>query len=121
MTEFETHPDGEGGYVVGDDSAEYEVPNPYPDFTVPSQVQFPMKAVLRTIVAYVLGLLSTLLIRAVPSIEHLVLQAGPALTDAITNAITIGFGAFYTWLMTREWVNHLLTKIGLGARPARAI
>ena len=92
-----------------------------PDFNLPTQTQFPLKAVLRTVVAYVLGIACAALIKAIPGIEALVMQAAPYLVDSLTQGLAVLIAGFWTWVMARPRVNAFLTWIGLGAAPRRAI
>ena len=88
---------------------------------VPTQTQFPLKAVLRTIVAYLVGLGLAWTARQVPGVESILAQLTQPLIDAITNGAPVALAGFITWLMTRPKINAILTKIGIGAKPKRAV
>ena len=92
-----------------------------PDLSLPTQTKYPMHAVIRTVVAFVLGLGTTWLIREIPSVGQLMQEIGPDLVTAVTNFLIVAAGGFYTWLMSRPRVNEFLTMIGLGATPASVI
>ena len=87
----------------------------------PTQTQFPLKAVLRTIVAYLVGLGLTWVARQVPGVESALAQLTQPLIEAITNGVAVALAGLVTWLMARPKINMLLTKIGIGAKPKRAI
>ena len=87
---------------------------------VPTQTQFPLKAVLRTIVAYIVGLGLTWVARQVPGVESILAQLTQPLIEAITNGVAVALAGFVTWLMARPKVNMLLTKVGIGAKPKYA-
>ena len=87
----------------------------------PTQTQFPLKAVLRTIVAYLVGLGLTWTARQVPGVESSLSQLTQPLIEAITNGVAVALAGLVTWLMARPKINTLLTKIGIGAKPKYAI
>lgn len=87
---------------------------------VPTQSQFPAQAVLRTLVAYVVGAIFVVAVREIPGIESMLDQIRGPLVDALTNAVIIAIGGFVTWLMTKPRINAFLTKLGIGAQPKRA-
>ena len=86
----------------------------------PTQTQFPLKAVLRTVVAYLVGLGLTWVARQVPGVESVLAQLTQPLIEAITNGVAVALAGFITWLMARPKINNLLTKIGIGATPKYA-
>lgn len=86
-----------------------------------TQTQFPFRAVLRTAVAYVLGLLTTWLISTLPGVGEVFVDYSEALTDIITNVLAVFFGGLYTWLMSRPRINDKLSVVGLSAQPKRAL
>lgn len=87
---------------------------------VPTQSQFPAQAVLRTLIAYLVGAVFVVAVREIPGIESLLDQLRGPLVDALTNAAIIAVGSFVTWLMTKPRINAFLTKLGIGAQPKRA-
>ena len=87
---------------------------------VPTQSQFPAQAVLRTLIAYVVGAVFVVIVREIPGIEGMLEQVRGPLVDMLTNAAIIAAGGFVTWLMTKPRINAFLTKLGLGAQPKRA-
>lgn len=83
----------------------------------PTQVLYPIKAVLRTIVAALLGVVVTALIATFPGLTDLVNEVVPNLTTLLTELLFIIITGFFTWVMALPAVNAFLTKIGLGATP----
>ena len=115
MTEFPIKYTKDGGVVVGQGYADEA-----PQRAVPTQTEFPLKAVLRTIVAYLVGLALTAL-AGVPGVEGVLDQLETPLIEAITQAVAIGISGLITWLMAKPKVNAFLTQLGLGATPSRAV
>ena len=109
MTEFPIEYTKDGGVVVGQGYADEA-----PQRAVPTQTEFPLKAVLRTIVAYLVGLALTALAGVLDQLET-------PLIEAITQAVAIGIAGLITWLMAKPKVNAFLTQLGLGATPSRAV
>lgn len=91
----------------------------YPAET-PTQVQFPLKAVLRTVVAYVVGLGLTWAATQIPDVAEQLRHLEAPVVEATTNGIAVAIAGFTTWLMTRPKVNAFLVRIGLGAKPKYA-
>ena len=85
----------------------------------PTQTQYPFKAVLRTVVAFVLGALVKYGIDNIPGFEDAWLQYGQLIVDIVNNFLFAVLVGFFTWLFTLPKVNAFLTKIGLGAQPQR--
>ena len=115
MEDFQTQPTGDGGYVVGDG---YPVDVPETP-SLPTQISFPLRTIVRTIVQSLVGMLLAWLYRH--GMEEISPEASAAVIDIITASVWIGGTSLSTWLMSRKSVNEFLTKIGLGARPAKAI
>ena len=92
-----------------------------PVIPVPTQTKFPAKAVIRTVVAYLVGLVIVVLVREVPAVESLLHQLEGPMVDALTNATIVALSGFITWLMSRPKINAFLTKLGLGAQPAKEV
>ena len=120
MTEFPIKYTKDGGVVVGQGYADEA-----PQRVVPTQTEFPLKAVLRTIVAYLVGLaltaLAGVLVGFMPGVEGVLDQLETPLIEAITQAVAIGITGLITWLMAKPKVNAFLTQLGLGATPSRAV
>lgn len=120
MTEFPIKYTKDGGVVVGQGYADEA-----PQRAVPTQTEFPLKAVLRTIVAYLVGLaltaLAGVLVGFMPGVEGVLDQLEAPLIEAITQAVAIGIAGLITWLMAKPKVNAFLTQLGLGATPSRAV
>lgn len=110
----------DGGYVVGDYTAPEE-PQMDETYNPPTQTEYPWKAVLRTVVAFVLGIATSWVITTNPALEPVLQAAGPALVEGVTNAISAFFVGLYTWIFSRPAVNEFLTKFGLGAKPKYAV
>ena len=120
MTEFPIEYTKDGGVVVGEGYTEAAEPR-----VEPTQTEFPLKAVLRTIVAYLVGLaltaLAGVLVDFMPGVEGVLDQLETPLIEAITQAVAIGIAGLITWLMAKPKVNAFLTQLGLGATPSRAV
>ena len=121
MDEFQTQPTGDGGYVVGD-SYTPDVPETLgvPETpNLPTQIAFPLRTIVRTLVQNLVGVLLAWLYRLGMD------EVGPGVASAVVDFFTASVWAVgtaaATWLMNRKSVNEFLTKIGFGARPARAI
>ena len=114
----------DGGVVYGEGYNDEEVVPILQDES-PTQTQFPLKAVLRTIVAYLVGLaltaLAGVLVGFMPGVEGVLDQLETPLIEAITQAVAIGVAGLITWLMAKPKVNAFLTQLGLGATPSRAV
>ena len=119
LEEFQTEMTQDGGVVYGEGYNDEEVVPILQDES-PTQTQFPLKAVLRTIVAYLVGLGLTWVARQVPGVESILTQLTQPLIEAITNGVAVALAGFITWLMTRPKINTFLTKLGLGAKPKYA-
>ena len=87
----------------------------------PTQVLYPSKAVIRTVVQYLLGLASTWLITAVPLWDVIWASNSEVIVDTATNILVAALMALWAWIMSRPAVNDWLTKIGIGAQPKRAV
>lgn len=120
MTEFPIKYTKDGEVVVGQGYADET-----PQRVVPTQTEFPLKAVLRTIVAYLVGLaltaLAGVLVGFMPGVEGVLDQLETPLIEAITQAVAIGIAGLITWLMAKPKVNAFLTQLGLGATPSQAL
>ena len=90
-------------------------------YTPPTQTQYPWKAVLRTVVAFVLGIATSWLITMIPALEPVLQASGPALVEGVTNTLSAFFVGLYTWIFSRPAVNEFLTQLGLGAKPKYAV
>lgn len=108
------------GQMMGDYEIEATGTIP-PVVPVPTQTRFPAKAVIRTVVAYLVGLAIVVLVREVPAVESLLYQLQGPMVDALTNATIVALSGFITWLMSRPKINAFLTKLGLGAQPAKEV
>ena len=119
MEEFQTQPTGDGGYVVGD-GYPVDVPTDVPETPLlPTQISFPLRTIVRTLVQNLVGMLLAWLYRQ--GMGEISPETSAAVIDIITASVWMGGTALITWLMSRKSVNEFLTKIGLGARPAKAI
>ena len=87
----------------------------------PTQTQYPFKAVLRTVVAFVLGALAKFGINNIAGFEEVWMQYGQVIVDVVNNFLFAALVGFFTWLFTLPKVNAFLTKIGLGAQRTRAV
>lgn len=87
----------------------------------PTQIQYPFKAVLRTVVAFVLGALAKFGINNIPGFGEVWMQYSQLIVDVVNNFLFAALVGFFTWLFTLPKVNAFLTKIGLGAQPKRAV
>lgn len=116
MTEFEANPTGDGGYAVGPYSDEGPVvPLEVPP-EAPTQVAFPLRTLLRSIVQVLVGALLSWLARlgvrvADPAVEGY-------LIDLVTSAIWILGTALATWVMTRPGIDAFLQGTALSPSPA---
>ena len=120
LEEFQTKMTKDGGVVHGEGYNDEEEVVPILQDEAPTQTQFPLKAVLRTIVAYLVGLGLTWVARQVPGVESILAQLTQPLIEAITNGVAVALAGFFTWLMARPKINAILTKLGLGAKPKYA-
>ena len=120
LEEFQTKMTKDGGVVYGEGYNDGEEVVPVYPGEAPTQTQFPLKAVLRTIVAYLVGLGLAWTARQVPGVESTLAQLTQPLIEAITNGVAVALAGFVTWLMSRPRVNEFLTKIGIGAKPKYA-
>ena len=120
LEEFQTKMTKDGGVVYGEGYNDEEEVVPILQDESPTQTQFPLKAVLRTIVAYLVGLGLTWVARQVPGVESILAQLTQPLIEAITNGVAVALAGFITWLMARPKINAFLTKVGIGAKPKYA-
>ena len=120
LEEFQTKMTKDGGVVYGEGYNDEEEVVPILQDESPTQTQFPLKAVLRTIVAYLVGLGLTWVARQVPGVESILVQLTQPLIEAITNGVAVALAGFITWLMARPKINAILTKVGIGAKPKYA-
>lgn len=120
LEEFQTKMTKDGGVVYGEGYSDEKEVVPILQDESPTQTQFPLKAVLRTIVAYLVGLGLTWVARQVPGVESILVQLTQPLIEAITNGVAVALAGFITWLMARPKINEFLTKLGLGAKPKYA-
>lgn len=86
----------------------------------PTQVKYPWRAVLRTVLAYIVG--AGIVVPAVWSIAQDTL-AGYLSPEVITAAawtvgLIVAVSAFVTRVIAIPQVNAWLTKLGVGATPA---
>ena len=98
--------------------SEYDSPVVIP---TPTQVLYPIKAVIRTVVQYLLSLASTWLITAVPLWDVIWASNSETIVDTATNVLIAALMALWAWIMSRPVVNGWLTKIGIGAQPKSAV
>lgn len=98
--------------------SEYDSPVVIP---TPTQVLYPIKAVVRTVVQYLLGLASVWLITAVPLWDVIWANNSEVIVDTATNILIAALMALWAWIMSRPVVNSWLTKIGIGAQPKSAV
>lgn len=96
--------------------SEPNVAIPEPTST-PTQSKYPWRAVIRTVVAYVLGFVTVYLSRAIPGLHEVFTQHGEFFVDYFTAAVIAGVGGIWTWVMSIPKVNRILSVIGLSARP----
>lgn len=120
LEEFQTERTKDGGVVYGEGYNEGEEVIPVYPGEAPTQTQFPLHAVVRTIVAYLVGLGLTWVGRQVPGVEHLLAQLSQPIIEAVTQGVAVALAGFVTWLMSRPRINEFLTKLGLGAKPKYA-
>ena len=120
LEEFQTEMTQDGGVVYGEGYNDEREVVPILQDEVPTQLQFPLKAVLRTIVAYLVGLGLAWVARQVPSVQSTLAELTQPLVEAITNGVAVALAGFITWLMARPKVNAILTKVGIGAKPKYA-
>lgn len=85
--------------------------------TTPTQIQYPFRAALRTVVALILSTLTAYLLGTIPGLGQILQDFGPSFVDPITNGAVLLLTGVWTWIMARPKVNEFLTAIGLGARP----
>ena len=98
--------------------SEYDSPEVIP---TPTQVLYPIKAVIRTVVQYLLSLASTWLITSVPLWDVIWASNSETIVEVATNILIAALMALWAWIMSRPVVNDWLTKIGIGAQPKRAV
>ena len=98
--------------------SEYDSPVVIP---TPTQVLYPIKAVIRTVVQYLLGLASAWLITAVPLWDVIWANNSEVIVDTATNILIAALMALWAWIMSRPVVNGWLTKIGIGAQPKSVV
>ena len=98
--------------------SEYDSPVVIP---TPTQVLYPIKAVVRTVVQYLLSLASTWLITSVPLWDVIWANNSDVIVDVATNILIAALMALWAWIMSRPVVNGWLTKIGIGAQPKSAV
>ena len=120
LEEFQTKMTKDGGVVYGEGYNDEKEVVPILQDEAPTQTQFPLKAVLRTIVAYLVGLSLAWVARQAPGVESALAQLTQPLIEAITNGVAVALAGFITWLMARPKINSLLTKVGIGAKPKYA-
>lgn len=120
LEEFQTKMTKDGGVVYGEGYNDGEEVIPVHPGEAPTQTQFPLHAVVRTIVAYLVGLGLTWVGRQVPGVEHLLAQLSQPIIEAVTQGVAVALAGFVTWLMSRPRINEFLTKLGLGAKPKYA-
>lgn len=83
----------------------------------PTQVLFPLQAILRTVVQAGVGALVAWLVVRFPGVADELQQIqGPAVEIAMYG-LTVVATTLMAWLMTRPAVNRALSQIGLGAKP----
>ena len=97
---------------------EYQPEHVFPE---PTQVLYPIKAVIRTVVQYLLGLASAWLITSVPLWDVIWANNSEVIVEVATNILVAALMALWAWIMSRPVVNGWLTKIGIGAQPKRAV
>ena len=120
LEEFQTEMTKDGGVVYGEGYNDGEEVIPvYPGET-PTQTQFPLHAVVRTIVAYLVSLGLVWVGRRVTGTESLLAQLEQPIIEAVTQGVVLALAGFMTWLMSRPRINEFLTKLGLGAKPKYA-
>ena len=120
LEEFQTEMTKDGGVVHGEGYNDGEEVIPVYPGEAPTQTQFPLHAVVRTIVAYLVGLGLTWVGRQVPGVESLLAQLSQPIIEAVTQGVAVALAGFVTWLMSRPRINEFLTKLGLGAKPKYA-
>lgn len=80
----------------------------------PTQVAEPIQAAKRTVLQYIAGVLSALIVAGL-------VRLGLAVPDEVAQAIGVLVGAAVSWaaawLMAQPRVNNTLTALGLGAVP----
>ena len=85
---------------------------------VPTQIAFPLRAILRTIVQNLVGLLLAWLARN--GFEFTDPQAAVYIVDLVTAVVWIVGTALATWIMTRPAVAKLIARTPLAPAPAPA-
>lgn len=118
--EFQTEMTKDGGVVYGEGYNDGEEVIPVYPGEAPTQTQFPLHAVVRTIVAYLVGIALAWVGRQVPGVESLLAQLSQPIIEAVTQGVAVALAGFVTWLMSRPRINEFLTKLGLGAKPKYA-
>lgn len=120
LEEFQTEMTKDGGVVYGEGYNDGEEVVPVYPGEAPTQTQFPLHAVVRTIVAYLVGIALAWVGRQVPGVESLLAQLSQPIIEAVTQGVAVALAGFVTWLMSRPRINEFLTKLGLGAKPKYA-
>lgn len=120
LEEFQTEKTKDGGVVYGKGYNDGEEVIPVYPGEAPTQTQFPLHAVVRTIVAYLVGIALAWVGRQVPGVESLLAQLSQPIIEAVTQGVAVALAGFVTWLMSRPRINEFLTKLGLGAKPKYA-
>lgn len=96
------------------DSPILEVPEPQPAEVIPSQLVFPARAVIRTILQWLLGAAFAWMAR-VWGLD--LTPYSSQIIDAATAFIALVFAAFFAWLMTRPKIAALLHGTFLAPTP----
>lgn len=105
LEEFQTEMTQDGGVVYGEGYNDEEEVVPILQDEVPTQLQFPLKAVLRTIVAYLVGLGLAWVARQVPSVQSTLAELTQPLVEAITNGVAVALAATLADKVDRsDWV-----------------
>lgn len=120
LEEFQTERTKDGGVVYGEGYNDGEEVIPVYPGEAPTQTQFPLHAVVRTIVAYLVSLGLVWVGRRVTGTESLLAQLEQPIIEAVTQGVAVALAGFVTWLMSRPRINEFLTKLGLGAKPKYA-
>ena len=119
MSEFESKPTDDGGYVVGPYEQDPTPEGVVPGYGIPTQIAYPLRAILRTVIQSGVGFVLAWLARS--GVEFTDPNVASVLVDTITAAVWVGGTALATWIMTRPAIAAALSKTAIAPVPRRAI